>query len=65
MQKAIELIDSEVASAIYQIQGSESAYIWWLNGPKVRRKGDEIPVELYKAVAEVLVFVLRLSGKIR
>ena len=23
--------------------------------------GDEIPVELYKAVAEVLVFVLRLS----
>jgi flagellar biosynthesis protein len=23
---------------------------------------DEIPVELYKAVAEVLVFVLRLSG---
>ena len=27
--------------------------------------GDEIPVELYKAVAEVLVFVLRLSGKIR
>ena len=27
--------------------------------------GDEIPVELYKAVAEVLVFVLRLSGRIR
>ncbi|MBI5265023.1 MAG: EscU/YscU/HrcU family type III secretion system export apparatus switch protein [Bradyrhizobium sp.] len=27
--------------------------------------GDEIPPELYKAVAEVLVFVLRLSGKIR
>jgi flagellar biosynthesis protein len=27
--------------------------------------GDEIPVELYKAVAEVLVFVLRLSGQIR
>jgi flagellar biosynthesis protein len=26
---------------------------------------DEIPVELYKAVAEVLVFVLRLSGRIR
>jgi flagellar biosynthesis protein len=26
--------------------------------------GDEIPVELYKAVAEVLVFVLRLSGRI-
>ena len=25
--------------------------------------GDEIPAELYKAVAEVLVFVLRLSGK--
>jgi flagellar biosynthesis protein len=25
--------------------------------------GDEIPVELYKAVAEVLVFVLRLSGR--
>ena len=24
--------------------------------------GDEIPAELYKAVAEVLVFVLRLSG---
>jgi len=23
--------------------------------------GDEIPVELYKAVAEVLVFVLRLE----
>ena len=27
--------------------------------------GDEIPLELYKAVAEVLVFVLRLSGRIR
>ena len=27
--------------------------------------GDEIPDELYKAVAEVLVFVLRLSGRIR
>jgi flagellar biosynthesis protein len=27
--------------------------------------GDEIPVELYTAVAEVLVFVLRLSGRIR
>ena len=27
--------------------------------------GDEIPDELYKAVAEVLVFVLRLSGRAR
>jgi flagellar biosynthesis protein len=27
--------------------------------------GDEIPAELYKAVAEVLVVVLRLSGRIR
>ena len=27
--------------------------------------GDEIPTELYKAVAEGLVFVLRLSGRIR
>jgi flagellar biosynthesis protein len=27
--------------------------------------GDQIPVELYKAVAEVLVFILRLSGKLR
>jgi flagellar biosynthesis protein len=27
--------------------------------------GDEIPIELYKAVAEVLIFVLRLSGRIR
>ena len=27
--------------------------------------GDEIPPELYKAVAEVLVFVLQLSGRIR
>jgi flagellar biosynthesis protein len=27
--------------------------------------GDEIPEELYKAVAEVLVFVLRMSGRIR
>ena len=27
--------------------------------------GDEIPAELYKAVAEVLVFVLRLSGQVR
>ena len=25
--------------------------------------GDEIPAKLYKAVAEVLVFVLRLSGR--
>lgn len=27
--------------------------------------GDEIPQELYKAVAEVLIFVLRLSGRAR
>jgi len=27
--------------------------------------GDEIPVELYKAVAEVLVFILRTTGQIR
>ena len=27
--------------------------------------GDEIPAELYKAVAEVLLFVLRLSGRAR
>ncbi|MBN9008021.1 MAG: EscU/YscU/HrcU family type III secretion system export apparatus switch protein [Rhizobiales bacterium] len=27
--------------------------------------GDEIPEELYKAVAEVLVFVLQLSGRAR
>jgi flagellar biosynthesis protein len=27
--------------------------------------GDQIPAELYKAVAEVLIFVLRLSGRIR
>ena len=27
--------------------------------------GDEIPEELYKAVAEVLIFVLRLTGRIR
>jgi flagellar biosynthesis protein len=27
--------------------------------------GEEIPAELYKAVAEVLIFVLRLSGRFR
>jgi flagellar biosynthesis protein len=27
--------------------------------------GDEIPNELYKAVAEVLIFVLRLSGRMK
>jgi flagellar biosynthesis protein len=27
--------------------------------------GHEIPAELYKAVAEVLVFVLRMSGRVR
>jgi flagellar biosynthesis protein len=27
--------------------------------------GEEIPLELYKAVAVVLVFVLRLSGRAR
>jgi flagellar biosynthesis protein len=27
--------------------------------------GEEIPVELYKAVAEVLLFILRLSGKLQ
>ena len=27
--------------------------------------GDEIPEELYKAVAEVLILVLRLSGRVR
>jgi flagellar biosynthesis protein len=27
--------------------------------------GEEIPPELYKAVAEVLIFVLRLTGRVR
>jgi flagellar biosynthesis protein len=27
--------------------------------------GDEIPLELYKAVAEVLIFILRMSGRVR
>lgn len=27
--------------------------------------GDEIPPELYKAVAQVLSFILRLSGRLR
>ena len=27
--------------------------------------GEEIPAELYKAVAEVLIFVLHLSGHVR
>jgi flagellar biosynthesis protein len=27
--------------------------------------GDEIPNELYRAVAEVLIFVLRLSGRVK
>jgi flagellar biosynthesis protein len=27
--------------------------------------GDEIPTELYKAVAEVLVFVMRLTKRVR
>ncbi len=27
--------------------------------------GDESPTDLYKAVAEVLVFVLRVSGKLK
>jgi flagellar biosynthesis protein len=27
--------------------------------------GEEIPVELYRAVAEVLTFILRTSGKLR
>jgi flagellar biosynthesis protein len=27
--------------------------------------GEEIPLELYKAVAEVLIFILRMSGRLR
>ena len=27
--------------------------------------GDEIPVELYKAVAEVLLFIMRMSGRLK
>ena len=27
--------------------------------------GDEIPVELYKAVAEVLIFIMRMSGRLK
>ena len=26
--------------------------------------GDEIPVELYKAVAEVLLFIMKMSGRL-
>jgi flagellar biosynthesis protein len=26
--------------------------------------GDEIPIELYKAVAEVLIFLMRMSGRL-
>ena len=27
--------------------------------------GDEIPAELYKAVAEVLIFIMRMSGRLK
>jgi flagellar biosynthesis protein len=27
--------------------------------------GEEIPLDLYKAVAEVLLFILRMSGRVR
>jgi flagellar biosynthesis protein len=27
--------------------------------------GEEIPLELYKAVAEVLIFIMRMSGRLR
>jgi flagellar biosynthesis protein len=27
--------------------------------------GDEIPAELYKAVAEVLIFLMRMSGRLK
>ena len=27
--------------------------------------GDEIPVELYKAVAEVLIFLMKMSGRLK
>jgi len=27
--------------------------------------GEQIPIDLYKAVAEVLLFILRMSGKLR
>jgi flagellar biosynthesis protein len=27
--------------------------------------GDEIPLDLYKAVSEVLIFILRISGRLR
>lgn len=27
--------------------------------------GDEIPAELYKAVAEVLIFIMKLTGRLR
>lgn len=27
--------------------------------------GEEIPIELYKAVAEVLIFILRMSGRVQ
>ncbi len=26
--------------------------------------GEEIPIDLYKAVAEVLIFILRMSGRV-
>jgi flagellar biosynthesis protein len=27
--------------------------------------GDDIPIELYKAVAEVLIFIMRMSGRLK
>jgi flagellar biosynthesis protein len=27
--------------------------------------GEEIPLDLYKAVSEVLIFILRMSGRLR
>ncbi len=31
----------------------------------IEEAGDEIPAELYKGVAEVLIFVMRLTGRLR
>ena len=30
-----------------------------------QRIGEEIPLDLYKAVSEVLIFILRMSGRLR
>jgi len=67
IEQGVQSGDFKVINGVKVLDGTlVNGHFWVYYGALSNVElGDEIPAELYKAVAEVLIFVLRLSGRVR